>query len=163
MPYTQLQRLLDDSAPWGVNAYEKALYLDDLNEAVIDTITEFTRRKKSPMSFAPTFRLDGAFEQPADEDTAFGGRREPCYVFNISAVTPEPLQLPAEREWARDFWTALRPHASSSGSYVNFMSEYEEDRLRATYGAAKYDRLARVKAIYDPDNIFHLNPNIRPK
>ncbi|HVX42510.1 MAG TPA: FAD-binding oxidoreductase [Mycobacteriales bacterium] len=163
MPYTQLQRILDDSAPWGVNAYEKALYLDDLNESVIDTIVEFTRRKKSPMSFAPTFRLDGAFTDPSDDDTAFGGPRNPCYVFNISAVTPEPLQFPAERAWVRDFWSALRPHASSSGSYVNFMSEYDDDRLRATFGADKYDRLAAVKAAYDPDNIFHLNPNIKPK
>lgn len=163
MPYTQLQQLLDDSAPWGVNAYEKALYLDDLTEDVINIITEFSRRKNSPMSFAPTFHLDGAFETPDDADTAFGGRRRRCYVFNISAVTPEPLQLPAERDWAREFWTALRPYAGSSASYVNFMTEYDEDRLRATFGPEKYDRLAAIKAIYDPDNVFHLNPNIKPK
>ncbi len=62
----------------------------------------------------------------------------------------------------RSFWEALRPYASSSGSYVNFMAEYEEDRVKVSYGTSKYERLARLKAIYDADNLFHLNANIKP-
>jgi FAD/FMN-containing dehydrogenase len=62
----------------------------------------------------------------------------------------------------RSFWEALRPHASGAGSYVNFMAEDEQDRVRASYGAAKYERLAQVKAAYDPDNLFHRNMNIKP-
>jgi FAD/FMN-containing dehydrogenase len=56
----------------------------------------------------------------------------------------------------------MLPHASGVGSYVNFMTDIEEERVTATYGAAKYERLARIKAEYDPENVFHRNANIRP-
>lgn len=53
------------------------------------------------------------------------------------------------------------PHASGSGGYVNFMTEHDEDRVRNSYGA-KYERLQQIKGTFDPDNVFHLNPNIEP-
>ena len=62
----------------------------------------------------------------------------------------------------RSFWQALQPHAHGIGSYVNAMVELEEDRIRASYGPAKYARLAEIKRRYDPDNLFHLNANIKP-
>jgi FAD/FMN-containing dehydrogenase len=64
--------------------------------------------------------------------------------------------------WAREFWEAMRPHASGVGGYVNFMSEIDEDRVRASYGPDAYARLARIKGEWDPDNVFHLNANIKP-
>jgi FAD/FMN-containing dehydrogenase len=56
----------------------------------------------------------------------------------------------------------MRPHATGSGSYVNFMTDVEEDRVKAAYGHEKYARLARIKRAWDPDNVFHLNVNIKP-
>lgn len=162
MPYTGLQRLLDEAAPWGIRAYEKALHLPALTDAVVDRLTEWAPRKSSPMSFLPVFRLDGAYSGVRDDATAFGGGRSPCYVVNMDGSAPTPELLAADREWVRGVWEALRPHALGSGSYVNFMAEYEDDRVRASYGPAKYARLAQVKAAYDPDNVFHLNANIAP-
>jgi FAD/FMN-containing dehydrogenase len=58
-------------------------------------------------------------------------------------------------------WAELVPHAESVTSYVNFMGEYEDERVKESYGS-RYERLARIKAVYDPDNVFHLNANIQP-
>ena len=162
IPYTMLQTMMDEGNPWGICAYEKALHLDELSDAAISVIAEHLPRKASPLSFVPIFYVDGAYARVADDATAFSGSRSTRYVVNIAAVCPDPSTLPAERDWVRSFWDALRPQAGSAGSYVNFMSEYEEDRVRAAYGAEKYQRLARIKAEYDPDNVFHLNANIKP-
>jgi hypothetical protein len=98
-----------------------------------------------------------------EDETAFGGSRKARYGFNIAALSPAPDVLEADRAWVRTFWDALLPYSSQgSGSYVNFMAEYDENRVRASYGPAKYERLARIKADYDRENVFHLNPNIKP-
>jgi FAD/FMN-containing dehydrogenase len=162
IPYANLQQMFDAGNPWGILGYEKALYLDDITDEAIAVIAEHLPRKKSPLSFMPVFFLDGAYRRVGEDETAFGGSRAAGYLFNIAAIAPTPDLLETDRAWVRTFWDALRPCASSSGSYVNFMTEYDEDRVRATYGAAKYDRLARIKATYDPDNVFHLNANIQP-
>ena len=93
---------------------------------------------------------------------AFGGSRRTRYALNIAAVAPTAELLEADRAWVRSFWADLVPHAGGAASYVNFMSEFEEDRIIASYGAEKYQRLSRIKAEYDPANLFHLNANIRP-
>ncbi len=162
LPYTQLQQMFDEEARWGLNYYEKALYLDRLSDDAISLITEHQTRKTSPRSMLELVRLDGAYTEVGEDDTAFGGSRSPRISVNFVAVTEDLTLLAAERAWVRSFWEALRPHATGAGSYVNAMAEMEEDRVRASYGPAKYERLARVKAAYDPDNVFHLNANITP-
>lgn len=162
MPYVQLQQMLDEANPWGLMAYEKALYLDELTDDAIQVFIEYLPKKTSPLSIVPVFYLGGAYARVPEEVTAFGGSRKARYAFAISGQCPDPALYDGERSWVRSFWEALRPYATNAGSYVNFMSEYEEDRVKAAYGSAKYERLARIKAQYDPDNVFHLNANIKP-
>ena len=162
MPFVALQQMFNDFATWGTFGYEKALYLDELTDAAIAVIGEHVPKKTSPLSFCPTFTLAGAYRNMADAGTAFGGSRSAGYVFNIEAAAPNREIYEADRSWVRNFWEAMRPHATGSGGYVNFMVEEDEARVRASYGEAKYQRLARIKAEYDPDNVFHRNANIKP-
>jgi FAD/FMN-containing dehydrogenase len=163
LPYAQLQQMLDPSAPWGVHVYSKSLYLDELSDDVIAVVDEWLPRKTSPMTMLPIFPLGGAYASVPDDATAFGGPRSARYAFGMDAVATDAASLAADREWVRSMWQALLPFAAGSGGYVNFMAEDDEQRVRASYGPAKYDRLARLKTEYDPGNIFHRNANIRPR
>jgi FAD/FMN-containing dehydrogenase len=134
---------------------------DDLTDGAINVILEHQAKKMSPLSIVPIFVLGGAYRTADPDGNAFGGARSIGYVVNISATTPSPDTLPAERQWVREFWSALVEHAVGVGSYVNFMTDYEAERVRSAYGE-KYVRLQQIKATYDPDNVFHVNVNIEP-
>ena len=162
MPYVQLQKMFDEEAGWGVHCYEKALYLAELSDEAITVITEHEARKASPRSLLELVRLDGAYTKVGQDETAFGGTRSGRISVNIIAMTDDSESLAAERTWVRSFWDALCPHAAGIGSYLNAMAEIEQDRVQASYGPVKYERLARIKAEYDPDNVFHRNANIKP-
>lgn len=90
-----------------------------------------------------------------------GGSRDIRYIVNISATAMSADDYEAERSWSRAYWADLVQHAIGVGSYVNFMTDYEQDRVRSAYGP-KYERLQQIKAVYDPGNVFHLNANIPP-
>lgn len=162
IPYTGLQRILDESAPWGVHGYEKGLDFDDFSDDVIAVLTEHAGKKTSPLSFMPIFALDGAFTTAGEHDTAFGGARTAHFVCNIQAAAPDSEILAIDRTWVRTTWEALRPLASNPAGYVNFMVDADEDRVRTSYGPAKYAKLAAIKTQYDPGNVFHRNANIKP-
>ncbi|MGY1944629.1 FAD-binding oxidoreductase [Nocardia asiatica] len=162
MPYTELQRMLDAAAPWGNHGYEKALDLDDFSNDIIAVLSANAAEKTAPLSFMPIFPLNGAFSTVGESDTAFGGARTPHYGCNITAITPDAETLALDREWVRRTWEALLPMASNRGGYVNFMADAEHDRVRESYGGAKYAKLAEIKSRYDPGNVFHRNANIVP-
>ena len=161
IPYVALQQMQNDTAPWGAHAYEKALYLDNLTDEVIELTIEHLPRKRSPLSFVPIFPLGGAYADLRDDATAFGGSRTSRWVYNIAGVGLDAETLAGERQWVREFWDAVRPSARSDAGYVNFLADEDDARVRASYGA-NYDRLAAVKSIWDPDNVFHHNANVRP-
>lgn len=162
MPYVELQQFLDEGNAWGFHDYDKGAYIEDLSDDAIQVITGQLPRKTSPLSVLLFYRLDGAYSEVGDDDTAFSGGRSPRYAVFMIAICPTPDLLQAERAWVRSFWEALRPHTCGIGSYINSMSEFEENWIRAAYGPAKYDRLVRIKRQYDPGNVFHRNVNIKP-
>jgi FAD/FMN-containing dehydrogenase len=162
MPYVAVQQLLDEANAWGNHSYEKSTYLDEITDGAIEEITAQVPRRGSPLSVVLFYRLDGAYCEVGEDDTAFGGRRTPKYAMFIVAICPTPELLVADRAWARSCWEAMRPHSAGIGAYVNAISEQDDDRVLATYGPAKHARLARIKATYDPDNLFHRNLNIKP-
>ncbi len=138
----------------------RGTYLQDLSDSVIDVLTEHVPREHSPMSLVLFYRLDGAYCRAGDDETAFSGGRSPRYAAFIVGVAPDAGLLAADREWVRGLWQALRPHAIGSGD--GYITDFSSARLRHSYGPAKYERLAQIKAEYDPGNMFHLNANIKP-
>jgi FAD/FMN-containing dehydrogenase len=86
--------------------------------------------------------------------------RDARFVLNVHGRWAEPADDGRCMAWARAFFQAAAPYASA-GAYVNFMTEEESDRVAAAYGA-NYRRLVQIKTQYDPDNLFHLNQNIKP-
>jgi FAD/FMN-containing dehydrogenase len=163
LPYTAVQKIFDDNYPYGIHSYDKALYLTELTDEAITVITERAPAKRDHATMMPIFALHGAVTEIPDDATAYGGLRTPHYVVDASATSAKADVFSADRAWARSMWDALRPLAANAGSYVNFMSELDDDeRVRASYGPAKYGRLAKIKATYDPGNVFHRNANIKP-
>lgn len=162
MPYVALQQLIDEPNAWGGYHYEKACYVEELTDAAIDVIAEHVARTTSPDSLVLFYRLDEAYSEVAEEDTAFSGGRSPRYAGFIVGGTLQEEQLGAERAWVRAFWEALRPHSIGVGSYINGEAEFEDERVRASFGPEKYARLEQVKGRYDPDNVFRPGANIKP-
>jgi len=78
----------------------------------------------------------------------------------IVGVDPDPEKNDVLKQWTRAYWTALHPY-SAGGAYPNFLMEEGQERVRASY-RGNYDRLTKVKATYDPDNLFRVNQNIAP-
>ena len=160
MPYMGLQTMLDEANGWGQYNYDHGCALDELTDEVIDILAEHYPRKQSPGSVMLLYRLDSAFSEVADEETAFSGVRSPGYMLFSIALCPSPEVLEADRAWVRGLHAALTPHVAPR-TYVNGIDEDSSD-VRVAYGPEKHDRLRRIKAKYDPDNVFRRNANITP-
>ena len=126
---------------------------------VIGIVAEYGRRIVSPISSIALWQMGGAVARIGEDDTAFNGRGA-GFTFNINGNSMTPDGFDAERQWARDYWSALAPF--HTGVYVNFLMDEGKERVRQAYGSAKYDRLKALKRRYDPDNVFRLNQNIPP-
>jgi FAD/FMN-containing dehydrogenase len=104
------------------------------------------------------YSIDGAASRPGNDETAWGYRHAK-WAQVVAGVDPDPANAAAITEWCKAYSDALKPYVLAGG-YSNFAMD-EPDRVRGMYGA-NYDRLARTKTQYDPDNIFRVNQNIAP-
>ena len=105
--------------------------------------------------------LQGAVHDVACGSTAWSAR-DVTWSMVIAGIAPEPERAQEIKDWAQGYWKAVHPF-NCDGGYVNFISTDSEPkgRLKATYGA-NYERLVDIKSKYDPDNVFHVNHNIKP-
>ena len=170
------QPVVDASGPWpwlglqsgfdaifgkGELRYWKSRALAGLSEEAIAEILEFAGRRPSPLTDIAIWHHGGAMSRVGETDTAYGGRDAP-FLVTAEANWTDPAQNEEAISWARALWAAMERH-STGGVYLNFpgLGEEEEALARAGYGV-NFERLAALKAKYDPDNLFRMNINISP-
>jgi FAD/FMN-containing dehydrogenase len=158
-PFTVHQAMFDASVPPRNGYYWKSHYLAGLTDAAIEAAVDHHLRAPQPWSYSLIGQLGGAISRIANDATAYPHREAP-YIININGVDDDPAHDDEVIAWTRETFDALAPF-STGGVYVNFVGNEGDDRVRAAYGPA-YERLARIKARYDPDNVFSTNQNVRP-
>jgi FAD/FMN-containing dehydrogenase len=159
MPYPALNAAFDGLVPPGLQHYWKANFVTELTDEAIEAHLEHGPKVPVVNSTVHIYPINGACHRVAPDATAFA-YRDANFATVIAGMWPDPAQNAANIRWVRDYYAATAPH-SEEGGYVNFMAEDDQDRIKANY-RGNYDRLVNVKRKYDPDNLFHLNQNIRP-
>ena len=161
MPYTAAQVMADFLWPRGFHNYWKSGFLTELNDDLIDTVVQFYERVPSPMTTVVLeHNGDGAMDRVGEDETAFGHRDRP-YNFLVTSVWSDAADADTNIQWTREFWEAMQPFLAGS-VYVNYLGDEGEERVKAAYTPAKYERLVALKTKYDPMNLFRLNQNIKP-
>ena len=161
MPYTALQALLDPNNPPGMLNYHRGVHLTSLPDDVIDGYLANGRRIGSPLTGGVIFRHGGAIAAVDEDATAVSDRSAP-YMAHPIACWEHPADTNREKAWVEDF-TAAFSSARTGGVYLNFEPDTSRANVLAGFGSDKYERLARLKAEWDPENIFSGNHNIAPQ
>jgi FAD/FMN-containing dehydrogenase len=159
MPFSVLQTAFDALYPAGLQWYWKTDFFHQISDEAIDMHVKYGAQLPTGHSTMHLYPIDGAASRVPEEATAFS-YRDGGWAGVIVGVDPDPANVDAISQWAKDYWEALHP-TSAGGGYINFMMSEGQDRVKASY-RGNYDRLAQVKRRYDPDNIFHVNQNIQP-
>jgi hypothetical protein len=159
-PYTQLQSLLDATQPKGRRYYWKSEYLPRIDPALCEKAIEHAAKIRSPHSAVILFQIEGALNQLSEGYSPVGNRNA-RYVLNLTSSWEQAGDDTANVNWARDAWNDLKSF-STGGTYINFLTEDEgRERIEAALGTG-LQRLAEIKARWDPDNVFRMNRNIKP-
>ena len=159
MPYPALNSAFDGLVPPGLQHYWKANFVEELTDEAIAAHAVHGPDVPAVNSTVHIYPINGAAHRVAPDATAFAYRNA-NFATVIAGMWPEASENDANIAWVRRYYDATAPH-SEEGGYINFMSEDDQGRIRANY-QGNYDRLVDVKRRYDPDNLFHLNQNIRP-
>jgi len=159
-PYAQLQSLLDATQPKGRRYYWKSEYVSRIEPALCEKVIEHAARIRSPHSAVILFQIGGALNRLTEEHSPVGNR-DARYVLNVASSWEQAGEDAANVEWARDAWNDMKSF-STGGTYINFLTEDEgPERNQAALGKG-LGRLAKVKATWDPQNLFRTNRNIKP-
>lgn len=159
IPYTALQSLFDPFYPKGQNWYWKGDFVKTLPDAAIEAHVAHARMG-NVFSAMHLYPIDGAVHRKQPGETAWA-TRDATWSMVIVGLSPEAMDIPTIKDWAKGYWSAVHPH-NLAGAYPNFMMDDEgEGRVRAAFGD-NYPRLAAVKSKYDPANLFKVNQNILP-
>jgi len=162
MSYVEVQSMLDAAVPVGHRYYWKSNFVPDLQPGLVAKLQEGANAMPSPLSMILLFEMKGEIQRVPKEAMAFD-HRDTNFEMSIIAHWTESTADSENTQWAREVWTAAQPYVSTA-VYTNHMTADETiDRVRDGYGKAKYDKLAVLKAKYDPENFFHLNHNIPPQ
>ena len=159
IPYVAQQGMLEQASPRGLRNYWKAEFVARVSDELIDVWVDAYARVVSAASFQLLFPIHGAAARVSPDATAYPHRRG----FHIGVYGQWKPGDPDEPNiaWVRDTWTRIRPFATG-GLYVNELTADEgSDRVRQAFGS-NYERLAALKAKYDPLNVFSVNANIQP-
>jgi FAD/FMN-containing dehydrogenase len=159
LPLPAWNTAFDGLYPPGDQWYWRGDYVKEIPDAAIKAHVEFGKKLPTWKSTMHLYPSDGAASRVASDATPWA-YRDAKWTSVYAGVDPNPANAEAIRSWTIDYFEALHPY-SMGGSYVNFMMEEGQERVQATYGS-NYERLARIKTQYDPDNVFHVNQNIKP-
>jgi FAD/FMN-containing dehydrogenase len=135
------------------------MFLDQVDRGTAETIYRYIKDSDAVMRVAQLRVLGGAMSRVPADATAFA-HRQSRIMASAAAFYTSPEDKIVREKWVADFAAALRQ--GDSGAYVNFLGDEGPERVRAAYPGATWDRLAEIKARYDPTNLFRLNQNIPP-
>jgi len=158
-PYTGFQAAFDPLLAPGSRNYWKTHNFADLHDGLIDVLVARLGELPGPQCEIFVAHLGGAVRRVPEDATAYAGR-DAEFVMNVHARWDDAAEDARHVAWARATYEATAPFAGG-GAYVNFLTGDEGERVRSAYGA-NYDRLAALKAKYDPTNLFRVNQNVQP-
>jgi FAD/FMN-containing dehydrogenase len=159
IPRPALETMFDGLYPPGDQWYWKADFVKEIPDEAVDIHVQYAEQLPTWKSTMHLYPIDGVAGRVPKDATAWN-YRDAKWGMVMVGVSPDPADNERMIEWTRSYWNDLHPY-SAGGAYVNMMMEEGEDRVRASYGE-HYDRLARIKAKYDPNNLFRVNQNITP-